>query len=136
MPELTPPRVPSTPRFRNEIEAMLRTAVVETHGHSSGVQQSSARRWQVRVLSPVAAVFALVLLATPMMLRTANVAATPETVAVSNLSPSTPEVTLQPVDAGPVELGAISPGRMLVDGHRDPHRAGFPGRLLPGIGYR
>ena len=109
---------------------MLRKAVFEMHGPS---RERATRRWQLGVISPMAAVLALVLLAAPMMLRAATA---PEMTASTAGTPVVTDSPSPPDMAAPVELGGISPRGVLVDGHRDPHRPGFPSRLPPGIGYR
>jgi hypothetical protein len=83
----------------------------------------------------VAVLLALVMLAAPMMLRSATVATVPEL--ARNTSVGMTEGVVWPLDtAGQVELGSISPTDILVDGHRDPHRVNRWGHLLRGIDYR
>jgi hypothetical protein len=83
----------------------------------------------------VAVLLALVVLAGPMMLRSANLATVPEL--ATNTSVNTTEGIVWPIDtARQIELGSISPTGILVDGHRDPHRVNLSGRVLRGIDYR
>jgi hypothetical protein len=100
-------------------------AVIEAASQTSRPARQRRPR-QLGVISPVAALLALVVLAGPMMLRSANVATVPEQ--ATNTSVDITEGVAWPLDtAGQVELGSISPTGILVDGYRDPHLVNLSG---------
>jgi hypothetical protein len=135
---MTPPSVPPTPRYLGEVEAALRLAVVKQEGLAARRNTMlGARSWQLRAVSPLAALIVLMVLGGPMMLRAANVATAPVAASADSVTaPALPDSSSSVEGVGPVDLGAISPTGMLVDGHRDPHQTGPPSPLLRGIGIR